>query len=228
MPREVLGLSPSARRRFRRAVIAWGREHARSFFWRRKRLQPFQVLVLEVLLAKTRAEVAEPVVVELLRRYPTAERLAAARIRDLERMLRPLGLFRKRARGLKRLASQLVDRHGGEVPSTERDLRRLSYVGRYAASATLCFAFQKRRAIVDANVVRLLSRYYGLTLPPAKIEADERYWTLAAALLPRTGVERFNWYLLDLGAMVCKPIAPLCNSCCFARTCAARKATCTA
>lgn len=208
------------RDRFRRSVIAWGRRNARAFYWRQTALQPLHVLLLEVLLVKTRAEVAEPVALRLIDRYPLAENLAAASVRELEALLQPLGLFRKRARALKALAGELVGRLGGQVPDDERKLRTLPYVGRYTANATLCFAFGERRAIVDANVVRLLSRYFKLPLPETKIEADDRYWTLAASLLPRKNVPQFNWYLLDLGALVCKPIAPRCDTCPLARTCA--------
>jgi A/G-specific adenine glycosylase len=167
--------------------------------------------------------VAEPVALQLFEKYPTVDRLAAASVQDLETLLRPLGLFRKRARALRALAVELASRPAvRRVPDDEEGLRKLPYVGRYTANATLCFGYGQRRAIVDANVVRLFSRYFGLPRPTGKVESDERYWSLANAILPPANAAEFNWYLLDLGAMVCKPTNPRCAECPLARTCSSR------
>jgi A/G-specific adenine glycosylase len=204
---------PAEAASFAARVIAWGREHGRRFRWREPGLSTFELLLTEVLLARTRAAAVVPVVHDLLSRYPDAVSLAGASQPELQAILEPLGLFRKRARALIPLAQALVDRHGGTVPTRLEELLPLPYVGRYAANAYLCFGLGRRRPVVDANVARLLDRYWGLTPWRGKLEHAEGHWAFAEALLPEAGVQLYNWTLLDLGATVCKPRNPLCEQC---------------
>jgi A/G-specific adenine glycosylase len=187
--------------------------HGRRFRWRESGLSTFELLLTEVLLARTRADAVIPVVHALLARYPDAVSLARADQAALEEILKPLGLFRKRARALIPLAQQLVERHGGTVPLQLEALLALPYVGRYAANAYLCFGLGRRRPVVDANVARLLERYWGLAPWKGKLEHAEGHWTFAEALLPQESVQLYNWTLLDLGATVCKPRTPDCERC---------------
>ncbi|MDB5098462.1 MAG: adenine glycosylase [Cyanobacteria bacterium RYN_339] len=194
-------------------VIAWGRTHGRRFPWREPGLSTFELLLTEVLLARTRADAVVPVIDALLTRFPDATALATADLAILEAILTPLGLFRKRARALIPLAQKLVSHHGSHVPQALEPLLELPYVGRYAANAYLCFGLGQRRPVVDANVARLLDRYWGLTPWKGKLEHAEAHWQFAESLLPWQDVQRYNWGLLDLGALVCKPRTPDCRAC---------------
>lgn len=200
-------------------ALRWIRRNGRHFFWREPGLTRFEVLVTEVLLARTRADAVEPVAQNLLREYPDAPALANAQIESVERILYPLGLYRKRAKALVGLAGTLVERHGGRVPRDLESLLSLPYVGRYAANAILGVAFGARRPVVDANVARLFERYFGLRPAVGKLEHAEEYWDLATSLLPSKNVRLYNWSLLDLGALVCIPRSPRCEVCPLRKDC---------
>lgn len=191
----------------------------RTFFWREHDLSPFQVLVVEILLAKTQAVVAAPVATELLARYPDACSLGRARARDLQRLLYPLGLQRKRAHHLRQCARALVDRHGGTVPSSVVELMKLPFVGRYAANAIACVAFGAPVAVVDANVARIYQRVFSLPQPPTRLANAHDLWNFANLAVPPARAKEFNWALLDLGGTVCTAKAPACERCPLARLC---------
>jgi len=202
---------------FRRCVLAWAKDNLRQY-------SAFAVLVTEVLLVRTRADSVGSVALRLLQECPDAEQLSQASIESVEELIRPLGLFRKRARALVEMARVLVQEHGGSVPRSLDSLLSLPYVGRYAANAVLCFAFGARRQVVDVNVARLFKNYFGLPPLVGKLEDNEEYWTLAEQLLPAKHVTPYTWGLLDLGAVICKPLKPLCAECPLAEDCLSSQA----
>lgn len=175
-----------------------------------------------MLLRKTRAEAAEPVIKELFACYPTLVSLAEADPEDLTKMLRPIGLHRIRAEAIKRVARTLVDDHGGKVPCDLETLQALPHVGRYAANAVLCFAFGLPTPIVDSNVVRLFNRLFG-TERPVEVHKADGLWDFAKKLLPKDKPREFNWALLDLAATVCTPRKPTCAICPVVRYCKAHR-----
>ena len=216
----IAGTTPlvdtATRRRFRAAVLRWADGHLRVFDWRMaERRDPYSAVVVEVLLARTRADAVAKVFPAVMALAPDPATLAGLEVDRLGEVLRPLGLFRKRATALRAVGRDLVDRFGGEVPASLEQLRSLAYVGPYGANAVLCFAYGRRRPIVDANVERLLSRCLGARRTTDKLGDDTALWALAEELLPRRAadVATFNYALLDLGALVCRPRAPLCGEC---------------
>jgi A/G-specific adenine glycosylase len=213
------GYFDSELRFVRRSLKAWLPDIRRTFFWREERLKSFEVLLVEVLLARTRAESAEVVARRLIRAYPDATALSKAQLENVRKILYPLGLQDKRARALRKLGAELASKYKGMVPSNLRDLMTLPYVGRYAANAVLCFAFGQRRPVVDANVARIFSRFLGIDPPFGKLESAEQYWELAKRATPRKGVRYHNWSLLDLGSLVCTPRNPSCVRCPLSERC---------
>ncbi|MBA3671258.1 MAG: A/G-specific adenine glycosylase [Gemmatimonadaceae bacterium] len=193
--------------------------NARSFFWREPGIHPFHILVTEILLAKTKAELAAPIALQVLARYSTPLALSLAKRRDLERLLFPLGLYRKRARHLIACATVIVERHAGEVPQQVAELMQLPYVGRYAAHAIACVAFDQAVPVIDANVSRIYLRVFSLPQPPERLAAAHDLWSFAARVLPRTDAKKFNWAVLDLGGTVCTAKAPRCTECPIAICC---------
>jgi A/G-specific adenine glycosylase len=196
---------------FRVAVLRWYSSNRRSFSWR-ENPDPVRVLLSEMLLRKTRASSAEPILEKLLGKYPDPESLAAADPEDIQSIIRPLGLHRIRSKALVEAGMRLAQEHGGKVPQDLDSLLDLPHVGRYGANATLTFAFGEPRPIVDANVVRLFSRVFGTPVPTEVHKADE-LWRLAAKLVPPERPRAFNWAILDLAAKVCTPQAPSCTDC---------------
>lgn len=203
----------------RRALLRWGEERGRHFFWREPGLSPFSILVVEILLTKTRAEVVEPVALKLLERFPNAGALARANRRTLERLLYPLGLHRKRARQLIACANVLGREHDSEVPATVEGLLELPSVGRYAANAVALVAFGQRRPVIDANLARIYGRVFSLAPPPPRLSSAHDLWNLATRLLPRKRAKEFNWAALDLGGTVCAARNPSCTRCPLLRVC---------
>ena len=206
---------------FRKTVLSWGRKNLRTYSWRNGLLDPFGVLIAEVLLVRTRADAVEKVVLEFVGEFGEAESLSNANIKSVELLLRPLGLHRKRAKALVQMARVLLKDHGGLVPQELDSLLALPYVGRYTANAALCFAFGERRAIVDANIARLMERYFGLAPPVGKLDENDLYWDLASQLLPYNHIKTYNWALLDLGGLICVKHKPLCSVCPFSEDCVA-------
>jgi len=200
-------------------MLRWGDTHRRRFFWRNQGVSPFAILVVEILLTKTRAEVVAPIAQVLLARFPTPSALARANPRTLERILYPLGLHRKRARQLIGCAVSLAHEHGGEVPAAIAALLELPAVGRYAANAVASVAFGQRRSVIDANIARIYRRVFSLATPPPRLSTADDLWGLATRLLPRKHSKEFTWAMLDLGGTVCAARNPDCPSCPLSRLC---------
>jgi A/G-specific adenine glycosylase len=201
-------------RRFVRRLLRWGRENRRSFPWRDE-VDPFRILVAEILLQRSRGTTVGPVYTELWRRWPDAASLSRARVDSIRSVIRPLGLVR-RAETLKALAAEVVALGG--VPTTFEGLLELPGVGRYAASATRAVAFERRQATVDGVTARVYRRYFGLDYAvPASNDRD--LWTVVESVTPGTGVREWNWSVLDLAATVCLPGRPRCEICPLASDC---------
>lgn len=198
---------------FRTAVLDWGDTNRRSFFWREEELSLFEALIVEILLTRTRADSAEPVAKELVVRVDEPGDLAAIEEEELQVLLEPLGLHRKRAAALKKMGEDVCARFSGKVPDDYDALTTLPYVGRYAGNAALCFSRGLARPIVDANVARVLERVFGLPSPGGKLESEEKYWSLAGCLVPEDRPREYNWSLIDLGALICRPRSPACEEC---------------
>jgi A/G-specific adenine glycosylase len=214
---QYMKIAPASKGRFRKQLADWARNNLRRYPWRAARYGRFKGLVTEVLLARTRADAVAVAIGPLFTRYPDAASLADARESELQTYLRPLGLFRKRALLLKRLAAAVNASKG--VPSTERELLSLPGVGRYAASAYRCFYLGERAAIVDANVARVIGRYFGVRQRAERMATDERLWRFAMSLLPAANVRHFAWALLDFGGTICLPQRPRCVDCPVRRGC---------
>lgn len=206
-------LSEESKPEFQNKLLAWFDEFQRDFPWR-KTSNPFYILLAEKLLQQT---VARHTVVsaycELISKYPTPDSLARAEVRELEKIVQPLG-FLYRAKELKFMAQELVDEHAGVIPSNLSDLLALTGVGDYSARAVLSFAFEQDVPIVDTNVARLLYRIFGINEPmPANPARKKSLINLANNLLPLGNSRKYNLAILDLCALICKPRIPICSQC---------------
>jgi A/G-specific adenine glycosylase len=190
----------------------YGRKHQRSFPWRSPGIAPFQLLAAELLLIQTKADDVARVWPVLIKRYPSAERLARAQTHSLIRLLQPLGLQNQRARALKALSLAIIDRFDGALPQSIPELLSLPHIGLYIASAVACFSYGQRVPIVDANVLRVFGRITG-TESGRELRRCPKVWETAWGLLPRNNFALHNYGLLDFAAGVCKTRAPLCSSC---------------
>lgn len=211
--------SPAHRRTIRRRLLAWFDRHARDLPWRSTR-DPYCIWVSEIMLQQTQVATVAPYYERFVDAFPDVAALARADQREVLRLWEGLGYYR-RARQLQRAAQQIVALHGGRFPRAAADVQALPGIGRYTAGAVLSIAFDDRQPILEANTIRLLSRWIAYRGDPARAAGQRRLWSLAEELLPRTNVGRFNQALMELGSKVCTPRSPDCGACPVADFCQA-------
>ncbi|HEX5533170.1 MAG TPA: A/G-specific adenine glycosylase [Actinomycetales bacterium] len=202
-----------------RAVLGWYAENARDLPWRRPDATAWGVLVSEVMLQQTPVARVLPVWSQWLTRWPTPADLAAEPPGEAVRAWGRLG-YPRRALRLHGAATAIVERHGGAVPADLLELRALPGVGAYTAAAVAAFAFDRRHAVVDTNIRRVLARVVdGRALPAASLTAAET--RLAERLLPADESSTdepplsptWNVAVMELGALVCTARSPRCEAC---------------
>jgi adenine-specific DNA glycosylase len=172
-----------------------------------------------VLLQQTDAPRVASFLPEFFAKYPTCQRLAAARLDRLEKALRPLGLQYQRARRLKSLGKVLNERRR-RLPDSVAELSALPGVGPYVASAYLCTVKGMTEAPVDVNFVRLVTRLYGVATR-REPRRDPVVRQSVRRLVRASGdPRRFLWAAVDFGAALCRPQRPRCAECPLAHFCA--------
>lgn len=203
--------------------VEWYLQNGRWFPWRERGVTAYGILVAEMLLRQTKAEMVAGCWPLLLDRWPAPRDLSQASEDDIWEVVRGLGLGRQRASALRAVALELVRRFDGEVPGSVEDLMSLPHVGLYTAHAVCVFAYNMRLPVVDNNVIRLFSRLAGVPL-----NADNRRsplaWEIAWSLLPGSAAREHSLGLLDFAGMVCTPSRPRCESCPLGTCCLSRPA----
>jgi A/G-specific adenine glycosylase len=196
---------------FRRALIAWGREHFRPFPWRLTE-DPYRILMAEVMLHRTQAPQVVPVYERVIARYPDVPALAAATKEELHDALYSLGL-RWRIDLIQAMAAELMARFDGRVPHEKADLLSLPGVSEYIAGAVRCFAWNLPEPLIDTNTVRVAGRLFGLEVKDSS-RRNRRFRELIAALIDPEEARAYNYAMLDLADQVCmKKRPPECGRC---------------
>ena len=197
--------------RVRRRLLAWYDANQRDLPWRRTR-DPYALWVSETMLQQTRVETVIPYYERFLARFPDVESLASADAEEVYTLWTGLGYY-SRAHNLQAAARAVVEEHGGRLPRETAALRRLKGVGRYTAGALASIAFDRPEPAVDGNVLRVLTRLEGVRDDIGRVPVRERLWQIAGELArgPRPG--HLNQALMELGATLCRPRAPVCASC---------------
>jgi A/G-specific adenine glycosylase len=186
-------------------------EHGRHFPWRDER-DPFRMALTEILLQKTRAPSVLEVRRALLEAYPSPVALAKADESEIEALLRPLGLSRKRAAQMVSMAQALVERGDAAFDDWREVLRDVPGIGAYAARAIACFARGEKVGIVDANVARIERRLFRVKSADPRAVIYQRYADAIAEV--SDDVRATNFGLLDIGAAICVK-KPKCDVCPF-------------
>ncbi|MBX3433125.1 MAG: A/G-specific adenine glycosylase [Pirellulales bacterium] len=218
---DPLSLSARQRTAFRKKLLAWFAEHARDLPWRRSR-DPYRVWLSEVMLQQTTVAAVKPYFERFTAAFPQVQDLAAADEQQVLRMWEGLGYYR-RARGLLAAAKKLVAEFDGAFPRDVPTLMSLPGVGRYTAGAVASIAFDAKAPIVEANTIRVLSRLVGYREDPMRTAGQKLLWHVAEELLPDSDVARFNQGMMELGSLVCTPLAPKCDACPVAAYCEANR-----
>ena len=206
-------------RRFRRALLAWYRRHARPLPWR-KTNDPYRIWISEIMLQQTTVAAVVPYFERFLKNFPTLADLAAAREDEVLRLWEGLGYY-SRARNLHKAARFLVERRQGRFPDDVAALQELPGIGRYTAGAIASFAFERRAPILEANTRRLYCRLLGFRGDPRSVAGQKLLWDFAGRIVPGKSPGLFNQALMELGATVCTPEDPGCPQCPVRTSCAA-------
>jgi len=193
-----------------RRLLTWFDNRGRKYPWRRTK-DPYRIFVAETLLQKTNVEKVLPAYRILIKKYPNVKSLSQANLKDLKRIVAPLGLI-KRAGFLKRGAKEAVRNFKSKFPRTKNELKKIIGVGDYLAHAILSFCFGQKVPLVDTNVARVYSRIYNFKVSKLPY-ADKKLWLFSAEMLPQQRFQEFNLALLDLSALICRPRNPACYQC---------------
>ncbi|ANS77389.1 A/G-specific adenine glycosylase [Paenibacillus yonginensis] len=207
---------------FSEHLLEWYETAKRDLPWRRHR-DPYYIWISEIMLQQTRVDTVIPYFHRFIERFPTITDLALAPEEDVLKCWEGLGYY-SRARNLQAAAQQVVELHGGQVPSDKAAVSALKGVGPYTAGAILSIAFGQPEPAVDGNVMRVLSRYFLLEDDIMKPATRVRMETLAARLIPEGRAADFNQALMELGALVCTPKSPSCRACPVMEHCQGRLA----
>ena len=204
---------------FRKKLLAWFGAHARDLPWRRTR-DPYRIWLSEVMLQQTRVAAVVPYYQRFLEKYPTVKHLAAAPEQELLALWAGLGYY-SRARNLQRAAQEILNTFS-EFPNTFVTIRKLPGIGDYTAAAIASIAFDLPHAAVDGNVLRVLSRVENDSSDIGR--SRQHFQELADRYLDRERPGAHNQALMELGATICLPKAPLCPDCPVRELCGARAA----
>lgn len=196
---------------FSRELLIWYDRSKRDLPWRRHR-DPYFIWVSEIMLQQTRVDTVIPYFNRFIERFPTIRDLAEAPQEDVVKMWEGLGYY-SRARNLQTAAQQIVDLHGGQMPSQREHVFALKGVGPYTAGAILSIAFNQPEPAVDGNVMRVFSRYFLIEDDIAKPKTRIAMEKMIPALIPEGRASDFNQALMELGALICTPKSPHCLIC---------------
>ena len=197
--------------KLQKVLLAWFDAHGRVLPFRGVG-DPYAVWVSEIMLQQTQVATVVPYFERFVRRYPTVQKLAAARLDSVLKLWQGLGYY-SRARNLHKAARVIVNEHDGVFPDTFDALVALPGIGRYTAGAIASIAFGQCAAVLDGNVMRVLCRLYRLPDNPKTPAAQKHLWQLAETLVPKKRPGDFNQSLMELGATVCTPKNPDCEHC---------------
>ncbi|MBU6409017.1 MAG: A/G-specific adenine glycosylase [Verrucomicrobia bacterium] len=220
-------------------LLGWYAENARDLPWRRTR-DPYGIWVSEIMLQQTQVKTVLPFWTRWMTELPTIESAAAAGSGKIHKLWEGLGYY-TRARNLHRAARMILEKDDGRFPHRFEDILALPGVGRYTAGAIASIAFNQPHPILDGNVIRVLTRIFGIRENPRKKRANRRLWQLAGQLVLHASTlapgktangpqgtnndycSRFNQSLMELGASICLPRNPGCSCCPAKKICLAFK-----
>jgi len=221
-------------------LLQWFASNARDLPWRRT-LDPYAIWISEIMLQQTQVKTVIPYWERWMRELPDARSLAKAPQEKVLKLWEGLGYY-TRVRNLQKAATQIVSHHGGQFPKRFDEVLALAGIGRYTAGAICSIAFNQAAPILDGNVIRVLTRVFGISGDPRKNETNACLWALAEQMVGTTvhssrftfhvsrlrfalsgSCSAINQSLMELGALVCTPKQPRCTRCPLRSRCVALK-----
>ncbi|MFT3682960.1 MAG: A/G-specific adenine glycosylase [Ferruginibacter sp.] len=196
----------------------WNRDsNKRAMPWKGEK-DPYKIWLSEIILQQTRVEQGLDYYNRFVKTFPDVKQLANAPETKVFKLWEGLGYY-TRCKNLIAAAKYIANDLKGKFPSSYEDILSLKGVGPYTAAAIGSFAFNLPHAVVDGNVFRVLSRFFGIDIPIDSIEGKKLFTQLANELLDKQQPGIYNQALMDFGAVICKPQLPLCNNCVLQNKC---------
>ena len=212
--------SEASKQYFTKQLASWhATDNYRSLPWKSEK-DPYKIWLSEIILQQTRALQGLPYYLSFTERYPTVQALAAAKEEDAFRLWQGLGYY-NRCKNMLGTARYISNELNGKFPDTYDGLLGLKGIGPYTAAAIASFAYGRPAAVVDGNVYRVLSRYFGIDTPYDITEGKKIFAALSTELLDIRDSAGHNQAIMDLGATICTPRNPQCGQCPLQRQCIA-------
>lgn len=206
---------------FRISIEEFYSVHKRPLPWRKEKPVPYEVWLSEIIMQQTRVAQGTPYFLKLLEAYPTANHLAEAPEDELLAHWTGLGYY-NRARNLQKGAQQIVADFNSELPSTYQELLSIRGIGPYTAAAISSICFGEKKGVVDGNVFRVLSRFFGIHTPINSSAGLKEFQILADQCIAGTkDPGTYNQGIMEFGALHCTPKNPNCMMCPLIEVCSA-------
>ena len=205
---------------FSKSLLKWNQtENSRQMPWKGE-TNPYRIWISEIILQQTRVQQGLEYYNRFIAAFPDIKSLANADEKVVYKYWEGLGYY-SRCKNLMATAKFIHNELNDKFPEKFEDILALKGIGNYTASAISSFAFNQPYSVLDGNVFRVLSRFFGKEIPINTTEGKKFYGELAQSLLDKSQPGKYNQALMDFGAVVCKPIAPLCLQCPLRKKCLA-------
>jgi A/G-specific adenine glycosylase len=197
---------------FTKKLMKWNRDlNKRAMPWKGEK-DPYKIWLSEIILQQTRVEQGLGYYQRFIKTFPTVQELAAAPEKKIFKLWEGLGYY-TRCKNLIATAAFISKEKKGKFPDGYESILSLKGIGPYTAAAIASFAFNLPHAVTDGNVLRVLSRYFGISTPIDSNTGKKLYTHLAFELLDKQQAGLYNQAIMDFGAVICKPQQPLCSQC---------------
>lgn len=207
-------------KKFTAILMKWhSQRNKREMPWKGER-DPYKIWLSEVILQQTRVAQGWQYYTSFIKQYPTIRHLARAKDQEVFKLWEGLGYY-NRCKNLLFTARQIVKEHKGIFPDEYEAILALKGVGPYTAAAIASFAYNLPYAVVDGNVFRVLSRFFGIAAAIDSTKGKSLFTVLAGEVLSKKEPGSYNQAIMDFGAVVCKPFSPVCSSCPLQKNCVA-------
>lgn len=202
---------------FQQKILKWYLEYGRDFPWRKENASNYELIISEIFLQRTRAVTVAGFLPIFLNKYPTWEELMNATEKQIQKFIKPLGLYRQRGSKIYKLVQELKQRNLN-LPTERNQLEELPMFGQYITNAFELYIMKKRSPLLDINMARLLERFFGKR-KRTNIQHDPYLQTLAYRVVDVKKSKELNWGILDFASLVCKKRNQDCYNCVIIRKC---------
>jgi A/G-specific adenine glycosylase len=204
---------------FSNTLINWYESNKRDLPWRNT-IDPYKIWISEIILQQTRVKQGLPYYNKFVTTFPSIKDLANANEEEVLKLWQGLGYY-SRARNMHKSAKYIQNELNGVFPTNYIDIKKLKGVGEYTAAAISSFCFKEKKAVLDGNVYRLLSRFFGIETPIDSSKGKKEFTELLEHLISTDKPDIFNQSIMEFGAIQCTPKSPNCSVCHWQEKCVA-------